>query len=234
MNWTMTMGWRLLALLLFYLGLGCDAWAGSFHQEVFQGRLERVKKMVADKKNEVNEADGFGSTPLHHAAMGGSSEVVEWLMHNGAVLDTRDAGGNTALMLAMRGGKLEVAKMLVQAGADVQVLDNLGGGILASAAYFGAMDLVELLLDHGAKVNHANHLGLTPLHMATLANAKPVIKILLERGAEPNAKDSQGETPLNKAKDDESRQILWKMGARLEKNRDDALVEQSAPKGMEE
>ncbi|MBF0139688.1 MAG: ankyrin repeat domain-containing protein [Magnetococcales bacterium] len=230
-----TVIWRFGIVLVVYGWLGCvPGWAGTFHQAAFQGRLETVKRLIAEKKNDVNEADGFGSTPLHHAAMGGNTEMVNWLLNNGAAIEARDAGGYSPLVLALRNGKTEVAKLLVKAGADIGVLDNLGGSVLASAAYLGDSDLVEMILNRGAEVNHANELGLAPLHLATLANSKKIMKLLLGHGANANAKDKSGETPLNKVKDDEARQLLWQHGARLVKNRDDALVEQPAPKGTEE
>lgn len=230
-----TVVWRFGLVLAVYGWLGClPAWAGPIHQAAFQGRQDTVKRLIDEKKNDVNETDGFGSTPLHYAAMGGKTEMVSWLLGNGAAVNARDVGGYSPLVLALRNGKTDVAKILVKAGADIGVLDNLGGGVLASAAYLGDSDLVEMILDRGGEVNRANELGLTPLHLATLANSKPVMKLLLGHGADANAKDKTSETPLNKVKDDEARQLLWKHGARLAKNRDDALVEQPAPKGIEE
>lgn len=226
--------WRLLGLLFLsgWLGQG-TALAGLVHQAAYQGRLETVKRLLTDKQTDINTSDGFGSTPLHHAAMGGKADVVTWLLHNGAKVDARDTGGGTPLILAIQADHVEVAKVLIQAGADVNVHDNLGGSVLAGAAYHGHRDLVELLLDRGAQVNHANTMGLTPLHMATLANAKTIMRILLNRGADANAKDVSGETPLNKQRDEEARQLLMGYGARLVTNQDGTFVEQSSPKGME-
>ncbi|HIJ84453.1 MAG TPA: ankyrin repeat domain-containing protein, partial [Magnetococcales bacterium] len=121
-----TVIWRFLATLAVFFGVGGwlgggSALAGSFHQAAFQGRLEMVKKQIASKKNEINESDGYGSTPLHHAAMGGQMEMTTWLIKNGAVVDSHNSGGATSLLLAVRSGKMEVAKALVEAGADVHV-----------------------------------------------------------------------------------------------------------------
>ena len=52
--------------------------------------------------NGIDEADEFGQTPLHRAAIRGASVCCMHLISKGAAIDARDGEGNTALALAAK------------------------------------------------------------------------------------------------------------------------------------
>ena len=52
--------------------------------------------------NGIDEADEFGKTPLHCAAMRGATVCCMHLISKGAVINARDGDGNTALALAVK------------------------------------------------------------------------------------------------------------------------------------
>ncbi|KAJ6597151.1 L-asparaginase [Mycena vulgaris] len=79
----------------------------------------------------VNTLDSAsGGSPLHAAALNGSAECVNILLHSGALVHLRDTLGHTALYYAARKGHENIVTMLVQAGASLSGLD---GGFAASA-----------------------------------------------------------------------------------------------------
>ncbi|KAI5853607.1 ankyrin repeat-containing domain protein [Tricharina praecox] len=72
-------------------------------------------------------ADADGSTPLHHAARAGRTEIVALLLWGQNVkLDAQDAHGWTPLHWATFAGFEDVKEMLVVAGADVEVVNDDG------------------------------------------------------------------------------------------------------------
>ena len=80
---------------------------------------------------DVNKADVFGWTPLHHAAYGGDEETVKFLVGAGADINIAmncqgEQGGYTPLHSAMSMGHIEVAGDLLRLGADATAMDDEG------------------------------------------------------------------------------------------------------------
>lgn len=70
----------------------------------------------------ADKVDPSGATPLHVAARGGDTELVELLIGPSGKADIglRDGEGSQALHIAAAGGHLGVVKILVEkAGADL-------------------------------------------------------------------------------------------------------------------
>ncbi len=86
-----------------------------------------------------------GWPPLVYAAFGGHSEIVTYLLENGADIDASSEGGMTALMAAARNGHLAVARSLMAAGADVARRTDRGDNALDIAQRTGNTEIVELL-----------------------------------------------------------------------------------------
>ncbi|KAH8585593.1 ankyrin repeat-containing domain protein, partial [Bisporella sp. PMI_857] len=76
---------------------------------------------------DVEAADSFGRTALHHASDNGHLEVVTLLLEKGADLEAADIYGKTALHHASRNGHLEVVTLLLEKGADVKARDKIYG-----------------------------------------------------------------------------------------------------------
>ena len=54
-----------------------------------------VAKMLINKGSDVNAKNNLGYTPLHIAALNGSSEIIKLLLENGADKNAKDNDGNT-------------------------------------------------------------------------------------------------------------------------------------------
>jgi ankyrin repeat protein len=61
---------------------------------------------------------------LHIATAGGYSNIVKYLIANGANVNAKDTFEMTALHLASRNEQLEIVQCLIEKGADVNSKDN--------------------------------------------------------------------------------------------------------------
>ncbi|KAJ6463855.1 L-asparaginase [Mycena vitilis] len=84
-----------------------------------------------------------GGSPLHAAAINGSVECVDILLHSGALVHLRDTMGHTALYYAARKGHEKIVDILVRAGAILSGLDG-GFGALAVKTAVRTADKVSL------------------------------------------------------------------------------------------
>ncbi|QWE21527.1 ankyrin repeat domain-containing protein [Polynucleobacter sp. AP-Kolm-20A-A1] len=87
------------------------------------GDLPLVKTFVLQKKAMV---DHVGWTPLHYACTNGHIEIAQFLIANGATVDSRSLNGTTPLMMAVQSGNEQLVKLLLDKGADIQIRNNLG------------------------------------------------------------------------------------------------------------
>ena len=68
------------------------------------------------------------------AASEGRKDVVDYLIEEGANVNTKRDDGDNPLMAAARKGNLEIVTSLVEHGADVSQADNFGRTPLMMAA----------------------------------------------------------------------------------------------------
>jgi len=130
-------------------------------------------------------------------------KIVEFVLDNGAELDTPDFYGYTPLHRALNIGNIEAVELFINRGADV---NNTNNKIKITPFYYavgnGNIKLIELFIKHGADVNTVSYIDKeTPLHRASSALNLKVIKLLLKRGATLDNGDSYGKTPFNHAED---------------------------------
>lgn len=97
-----------------------------------EGNLPVVKKLVLDKKAQI---DHIGWTPLHYASSKGQLEVAQFLVTNGADVNSRSLNGTTPLMMAAQSGNESLIKFLLDNGADIQLRNALG---------FSVIDIAEI------------------------------------------------------------------------------------------
>jgi ankyrin repeat protein len=144
------------------------------------GNLERVRELVKENSGLVNgfAADGF--FPLGLAAFFGHRAIVEFLLKNGAEVNTasRNAQKVTSLHGAVARRDVEIVKMLLECGADPNATQELGFMPLRDAAASGNLELVQLLVKHGARVDAKADDSKTPGDMATERGHKEVAEWL--------------------------------------------------------
>ncbi len=87
------------------------------------GNLDLVKTLVIQNKAQVNH---IGWTPLHYASSTGQLEVAQFLIANGAIIDSLSPSNTTPLMMAVLGGNEQLIKLLLDKGADLKLRNDQG------------------------------------------------------------------------------------------------------------
>mmetsp|Transcript_21730 Transcript_21730/g.35932 ORF Transcript_21730/g.35932 Transcript_21730/m.35932 type:complete len:937 (-) Transcript_21730:88-2898(-) len=144
--------------------------------------LQKIKDFVA-QGGDVNAANHLGQTALHHAALAGDVETLQWLLDHGARPDMATIGGTTALHFAARSGSAECCDALLKSGASVDSRNILGRSPLWVAAERSHRTVAMKLLEGGAHVESEDLRGRTPLHMAIEKGDKALTEMLLSKGS---------------------------------------------------
>jgi ankyrin repeat protein len=109
--------------------------------------------------------------PLFYAIQGHHSDMLRWLLQEGADVQQVDELGNTSLIKAVEVNDLECVEILLNAGANVKV--NANGTALSRA---GSREIIKRLLDAGADywdVDQRAFLGLQATADEALAAITP-------------------------------------------------------------
>jgi len=170
--------------------------SSEFHQAVYFGELDEVRKLAQNKKHLFNEQDENGYPPLHLATVEGHSGMVEFLVFSGADINGQASNGWAPLHLAIKSNRLDMVKLLLNLKANPAVRAEGGNTPLHTAAYRGCVEFAVLLIDGGSSVDATDNVGNTPLHAAASRGHVEMVKYLLAKDAVASQKNRAGQTPL--------------------------------------
>jgi len=166
--------------------------------------IEKVKLLIA-RGADINAPASTGITPLMVAArFKGNSEVVRFLLKNGAVVNPKDnieiRNDASALFFGVIAGDIVTVQALLDAGAAVAARMRLVGQYSTSPLLYattaGDTAMVECLIRNGADPDDVDADGISALSWATLTNHPKTAEALLNHGAQVNRVDKLGMTPL--------------------------------------
>ena len=166
-------------------------------QAARKGDVEKVRELVQARPELVAVRDDLDRSPLHEAALIGSTSVVEFLLERKAEVDARDFSRSTPLLLAAGAGQKGVVELLLAHQADVNARSKQDTTALIAAALRGHTNVLQLLLDQRADLALADNLGFTALHWAAMNGHTAAAKLLLARQAPFDGPDRRGNTPLH-------------------------------------
>jgi ankyrin repeat protein len=148
------------------------------------GDSARVVTLLEASPELLSVKDGDGMTPLHHAVVGGHTELARLLLDRGADVSATDAQGQTPLHLAAYGGDAASTALLLARGAEVMARALRGRTPLFMAVNWGKnLEVVRRLIAAGADVNDHPEGG-EEILSSTLFYGKPeIIDALLAAGA---------------------------------------------------
>jgi len=92
------------------------------HRAAAEGNIEEMCKLQAAGHG-INVFDDLGRTPLHYAVEGEHYRAAEWLVEQGANVNSNDEAtiGETPLALAVQRDNLEMVDLLLEHGADPDI-----------------------------------------------------------------------------------------------------------------
>ncbi|KAH7109644.1 ankyrin repeat-containing domain protein [Dendryphion nanum] len=169
--------------------------ARNAFQEAIAARNLLIARILLDAGADINGRSSSGATSLHLASESGHSEVLEFLIENGAEINARTKfDPETALKTAVRAGHAEIVDLLLRAGADPNYSSPRYNNktALHDAVLFENVRIVKLLLDNGADTNafmyrfypsKDSFSGETPLLSAIDRDNYEICNLLLDAGA---------------------------------------------------
>ena len=161
--------------------------------------LPRVKELLAEQPELLNENAEWIETPLQAAAHVGNREIADYLLGQGAPLDICTA--------AMFGNADAVHEFLADNPEEAQATGSHNIPVLYFAAISGSIEVAEILHHAGSPVNVEEGV-MSPLHGAAIFGQVPMVKWLLEHDADPYAKDYEGKTPLDRARENGHAEVV--------------------------
>ena len=207
-----------------------------FIKAIQSNKLDQVKTLLQQYPAiDINVSTfepiyGLHSNPLSRAVINNNTEMVAFLLENGADIHWTNDREETALTTAVIENRLEtIIQLLIDAGADInhQSLDNEGNkvSILSNTIMYGNEAIEDLLIANGVALNRPNNQGWCPLDYAIQSWEKPTILKLIKAGANINhfVKERQYEMgsvlyEAVKREDMELVDLLIEKGADLDNN----------------
>jgi ankyrin repeat protein len=198
----------------------------AFFDALRSGDLAAVKSLIAADASLASTRNDSGVSGVLAAVYMGRSEIRDFLIASGAVLELPEAAavGNLArarelieknlappntfspdgfpvVALAAFLGHLEVVQYLATHGADIHAVATNGSGYnaLTGAVTGGHVAVVHWLLEHGADANYRYAGNYSPLLTAAANGRLDIAKLLLAHGADPQATTNDGKSPLSLA-----------------------------------
>ena len=169
---------KINALFLFLLILNFSLFAQNDAFELIRANdLISLQNQVKANNEIINQKNKDGFTLLILASYKGKSEIVDYLLQNGAEVNAVSDMGS-ALMAAVVKNNFEIIEKLVRAGANLNLTDSAHCTALHLAVQFGNIDSVAFLLSHNADKTKLDSKGKTAFEYAVFSGNEEIINLL--------------------------------------------------------
>jgi len=172
------------------------------------GDKKLMQSLLKDKEVDVNVRDWDELTALITASSAGYTDIVKFLLKEGADVNESDKDGITALMEGSIMGHTKIVDLLIEAGAEVDFKSSSEVTALWLASGENKIDVIKTLLEKDADASATRSDGITALMTASVAGHADTVKLLLENGADARAVDADGLTALMNAAENGSTDTL--------------------------
>ena len=199
-------------------------WRATQIVAAYDQRLRALQKAIGDEDIaeiercvragvDVNSRNVDGTTPLHAACRNDASDLVRFLLKEGASAHAKTNNGFTPLHFVYckkhsnhtyNATKMAViVKIMVEHDVDVNARTDDGYTALhySTARSKGERtgELTQILLNAGANPRVRTKKGMTPLHFAAWNGIADSARLLMDAGAEISFLDARDKTPLDDA-----------------------------------
>lgn len=194
--------------------------------KVIEKDFDGLKELITQGINLNAKEKSSGATVLMLASSyTGYTDMVEFLILNGADVNAADNEGKTPLIWAAS-NSVESARLLISHGAKINSRTNDGMTAFIQSV-FGVISgkvplaMCDLLRENGSDINAAltssSGNGWTSLHYAVINGDVELVEYLIRYGANINKATAEGSTPMFLARMegyDEIINLLKRSGAR--------------------
>ncbi|KAF8561580.1 hypothetical protein P879_03667 [Paragonimus westermani] len=164
-------------------------------------RADAIKKLVEERKCNLNVQDNYNRTPLHFAASNGNLATVRFLVESRALIDVVDKYGITPLMWAVYNNHRKVAIFLIENGAKHTKITKQGHTIIHFIAESNAVGILKYLYQkyHILKIDQEDNSGLTPFLVAAHRGNQLLLEVFVKQKCLVSKKDKRQRTALHLA-----------------------------------
>jgi len=160
--------------------------------------FEMLNFFVENGEN-VNNCDmDHQYSPLHYACKFGNIKIIQYLVENGAELDTIDKYGRTPLCFAAENGHINIVKYLLKLGAQIRFDGFLYMDTpIPWAARNGHLEIVKLLVEQeklDVKTPDRYHKYI--IHYAAQSGNTDLVKFIGNQNINVEVYDENSRTPL--------------------------------------
>ncbi|KAF4342071.1 hypothetical protein FBEOM_4002 [Fusarium beomiforme] len=173
----------------------CNEWKGELNSALGGDSPDAFN---ASLLNHPNTFYSSMRTPLHIAAAGGNTEVIKFLIHEGADIEALDGNRDTPLMVAAWYNHTSAVKELLSCGAFVEGRNKFGNTAMSLAVHLGHLDTVKLLAEEcPSSLQYRSMDGSNLLYNASQEESSlEIFKYLLSKGLDIHCKNDGGTSML--------------------------------------
>ena len=135
-------------------------------------------------KEDVEERNGFGWSPLYYASSRNHPNIIKLLIDAGAdVNGTMEHNGDTPVIVASENDSAEALEYLIKQGADITKTNDHGDTAIFCASRYNTKDtvaIVKMLHENGCDINQCNNDGWNPVMWASKHGNYKILGYLLQ------------------------------------------------------
>ena len=163
---------------------------------VTAGSVEAIELLLSHGCS-IDDRDDQGETPLMQAAVAGKTEVLKYLLAQGADPLLHNNLEFGLLHLAALSNNFLTIEAVLSENVDINAsCTDLGLTPLLACLVSGKLKAANYLLERGADEHLKSERGWTVLTAAAMSGDVAAIEMLLKRGHNPNSRDGCDKTPL--------------------------------------
>ncbi|WP_246210225.1 ankyrin repeat domain-containing protein, partial [Wolbachia endosymbiont of Atemnus politus] len=148
---------------------------------------KKIAKLLVNQLT-INSKDKNGFTPLHLAALQDDTELIDFLIAEGAKINEKDAQeGYTPLHIASLYGSKKSVQTLIDGRANLEGEDNNSRTPLflaiyqCTAHYESRAEIIEYLIKKGASIEAKDTENNTTLFLAAYNNKMQIVKLIVKK-----------------------------------------------------
>ena len=156
-----------------------DRWGRTALYVAINFGTKEIAEYLVDQGAEIPVKDDL----LHHALAKGMTEIVEFMLKNGANTNSINENDGTLLHSAAKGNQANIVKEMIDKGMNINMKNRYGLAPIHFASMYGNREYIEMLIKHNADINLKTNTGKNAYMLAYENNHQELAEILKNAGA---------------------------------------------------